>query len=60
MLTVPSAGKYILYLQNLGCYASLSLDGKELASNHQMVIHGDITQAGQDNVLPDLRMVLTT
>jgi beta-glucosidase len=51
-LTVPSAGSYMLYLQNLGCYASLTLDGKELVSNHQMVIHGNVTQAGQDNVLP--------
>ncbi len=51
-LTVPSAGSYVLYLQNLGCYASLTLDGKELVSNHQMVIHGNVTQAGQDNVLP--------
>lgn len=51
-LTAPSAGRYILYLQNLGCYASLSLDGKELVSNHQMVIHGNVTQAGQDYVLP--------
>lgn len=51
-LRIPSPGKYKLYLQNLGCYASLTLDGKVLVSNHQMVIHGDITQAGQDNVLP--------
>ncbi|MGC2160764.1 MAG: glycoside hydrolase family 3 C-terminal domain-containing protein [Silvibacterium sp.] len=51
-LTVPTAGSYVLYLQNLGCYASLILDGKELVSNHQMVIHGNVTQAGQDNVLP--------
>ncbi|MGC1784421.1 MAG: glycoside hydrolase family 3 C-terminal domain-containing protein [Acidobacteriaceae bacterium] len=51
-LKVPETGTYMLYLQNLGCYASLILDGKKLASNHQMVIHGDITQAGQDNVLP--------
>jgi beta-glucosidase len=42
----------MLYLQNLGCYASLTLDGKELVSNHQMVIHGNVTQSGQDNVLP--------
>jgi beta-glucosidase len=52
ILMVPIAGSYRLYLQNLGCYASLFLDGKKLASNQQMVIHGDITQAGQDNVLP--------
>lgn len=51
-LAVPSTGTYWLYLQNLGCYASLTLDGKVLVSNQQMVIHGDVTQAGQDNVLP--------
>ncbi|MGC1359602.1 MAG: glycoside hydrolase family 3 C-terminal domain-containing protein [Silvibacterium sp.] len=51
-LTVTSAGTYMLYLENLGCYASLTLDGKELVSNHQMVIHGNVTQAGQDSVLP--------
>jgi beta-glucosidase len=51
-LMVPTTGSYMLYLQNLGCYASLVLDGKKLASSHQMVIHGDITQAGQDDVLP--------
>ncbi|MGO8719054.1 MAG: glycoside hydrolase family 3 protein [Acidobacteriaceae bacterium] len=51
-LTVPATGKYILHLENLGCYASLTLDGKKLAANEQMVIHGDITQAGQDSVLP--------
>lgn len=51
-LTVPSTGKYSLYLQNLGSYASLTVDGKRLVGNHQMVIHGDITQAGQDNILP--------
>jgi beta-glucosidase len=51
-LTIPSGGTYRLYLQNLGCFASLTLDGKELASNTQMVGHGVITQAGQDGVLP--------
>ena len=51
-LWVPSTGSYQLYLQSLGCYATLILDGKKLAANYQMVIHGDITQAGQDNVLP--------
>ena len=51
-LTIPSAGSYIVYLQNLGCYASLILDGKQVVSNHQMVVHGNVTQAGQDWVLP--------
>ncbi|HEV2462310.1 MAG TPA: glycoside hydrolase family 3 C-terminal domain-containing protein [Acidobacteriaceae bacterium] len=52
VLNVPTAGSYWLYLQNLGCFASLTLDGKKLASNEEMVGHGIVTQAGQDNVLP--------
>ena len=51
-LNVPHAGSYWLYLQNLGCFASLTLDGKKLVSNEEMVGHGVVTQAGQDNVLP--------
>ena len=51
-LTIPSDGTYALYLQNLGSYASLTLDGKKLVSNQQMVNHGNLTQAGQDGVLP--------
>lgn len=52
VLNVPSAGSYWLYLQNLGCFAALTLDGKKLVSNEEMVGHGIVTQAGQDNVLP--------
>jgi beta-glucosidase len=52
VLQVPVAGTYVLYLENLGCFASLTLDGKKLASNQQMVGHGIVTQAGQDSVLP--------
>lgn len=52
VLNVPTAGAYWLYLQNLGCFASLTLDGKKLVSNEEMVGHGIVTQAGQDNVLP--------
>jgi beta-glucosidase len=51
-LTVSQAGEYWLYLQNLGCFASLTLDGKKLVSNEEMIGHGVVTQAGQDNVLP--------
>lgn len=51
-LNVPRAGSYWLYLQNLGCFASLTLDGKKLVSNEEMVGHGVVTQPGQDNVLP--------
>lgn len=52
MLNVPSSGEYRLYLQILGCYSALRVDGKRVAANYKMVIHGDITQAGQDDVLP--------
>jgi len=51
-LNIPSAGSYWLYLQNLGCFASPTLDGKKLVSDEEMVGHGVVTQAGQDNVLP--------
>jgi beta-glucosidase len=52
MLQVASTGTYTLFLQNLGCFASLTLDDKKLASDEQMVGHGIVTQAGQDYVLP--------
>jgi beta-glucosidase len=51
-LTISEPGSYWLYLQNLGCFASLTLDGKKLASDEEMVGHGVITQAGEDGVLP--------
>jgi len=51
-LVIPSAGVYRLYLQVLGAFSNLRVDGIELAANWRMGIHGDITQAGQDNVLP--------
>ena len=52
VLNVPRGGSYWVYLQNLGCFASLTLDGKKLVSNEEMVGHGVVTQAGQDSVLP--------
>jgi beta-glucosidase len=51
-LNISEPGEYWLYLQNLGCFASLTLDGKKLVSDEEMVGHGVVTQAGQDNVLP--------
>ena len=51
-LNAPSAGSYRIHLQVLGCYSELRVDGKKVAANGQMWIHGDITQAGQDDVLP--------
>jgi beta-glucosidase len=52
ILSVPARGKYRTYLQVLGCYGLLRIDGKRITSNGKMALHGDITQAGQDGVLP--------
>jgi beta-glucosidase len=52
ILNIADPGQYWLYLQNLACFASLTLDGKKLVSNEEMVGHGVVTQAGQDGVLP--------
>jgi len=51
-LHVSASGEYRLSLQTLGCYSVLRVDGKRVAINYKMVLHGDITQAGQDDVLP--------
>jgi beta-glucosidase len=53
-LRIPSGGIYRLHLQVLGCYAALSVDDRMVARNQLMWIHGDITQAAQDNILPTL------
>jgi beta-glucosidase len=53
-LTVPSAGRYWIYLQALGTNAQISLDGKRMARTgaFQGGVHGDILQANQDNAIP--------
>ena len=51
-ISVPARGKYDMNLQVLGCYGLLRIDGKRIISNGQMGLHGDITQAGQDGLLP--------
>jgi beta-glucosidase len=51
-LQIPARGKYRLQLQTLGCLGALWLDGKQLISNSRMWMHGDVIQAGQDNLLP--------
>ncbi|MDR3723466.1 MAG: glycoside hydrolase family 3 C-terminal domain-containing protein [Terracidiphilus sp.] len=51
-LQIPAKGKYRLQLQTLGCVGALWLDGKEVISNGKMWMHGDVTQAGQDDLLP--------
>lgn len=53
-LTVPESGSYRLHLQVLGCYATLIIDDQVVAKNGLMWIHGDVTQAAQDNILPTL------
>lgn len=52
VLTIPSAGIYALHMEILGALGNLMLDGKRIAHNGKMYIHGDITQAGQNDVLP--------
>jgi len=53
-LTVPRAGVYWLCLQALGVDAQLTVDGKIVAITgaYRGDVHGDILQAGQDNVVP--------
>ncbi|HLI76435.1 MAG TPA: glycoside hydrolase family 3 C-terminal domain-containing protein, partial [Acidobacteriaceae bacterium] len=51
-LTIPSTGTYVLHMEILGAYGTLELDGKKIAHNGRMVLHGDITQAGESDVLP--------
>jgi beta-glucosidase len=51
-LTVPEAGDYRLHLQLLGCNGRLKIDDQVVASVNYNWIHGDITQAGQDNIFP--------
>ena len=52
VLTIPTSGQYQLHMQILGAYGTFRLDGKKVAKNGKMYVHGDITQAGQNNVLP--------
>ena len=54
MLTVEHDGEYWLYLQALGTNATLNVDGKSAAHTGavQGMVHGDILQANQDNVVP--------
>jgi beta-glucosidase len=51
-LNIPSSGSYRMHLQVLGCYSNLIIDGKRVSRVGLMWIHGDISQAGQDNILP--------
>jgi beta-glucosidase len=51
-LTVPDTGDYRLHLQLLGCNGKLKIDDQVVASVSYNWIHGEITQAGQDNIFP--------
>jgi beta-glucosidase len=53
-ITVASTGRYILAIQTLGARGRLEVDGASVAATSGVVggLHGDIVQAGQDDVLP--------
>ena len=51
-LTIPAKGTYWLHLQVLGCFSNLMVDGKRVARVERNRLHGDITQAGQDDIMP--------
>jgi beta-glucosidase len=51
-VTVPDAGSYEFNLQMLGGSGALQLDGQERARIAIPPQHGDVLQAGMDNVLP--------
>jgi beta-glucosidase len=51
-LTVPESGKYRIHLQLLGCYGMVKIDDQVVDRNWFNWIHGELTQAGQDNIFP--------
>ncbi len=51
-LTVPEDGKYRLHLQLMGCYGKLKIDDQVVVKNWFNFIHGELVQAGQDNIFP--------
>jgi beta-glucosidase len=51
-LNVPESGSYRLHLQLLGCYGKLKIDDQVVAKNWYNFIHGELIQAGQDNIFP--------
>jgi beta-glucosidase len=51
-LTAPESGKYRLHLQLLGCIGKLRIDDQMVDKNWFNWIHGEVTQAGQDNIFP--------
>jgi beta-glucosidase len=51
-LTASESGKYRIHLQLLGCYGKLKIDDQVVDENGFNFIHGEVTQAGQDNIFP--------
>jgi beta-glucosidase len=51
-LTVPESGNYRLHLQLLGCLGKLKIDDQVVDRTGFNFIHGELTQAGQDNIFP--------
>ncbi|MGD0577337.1 MAG: glycoside hydrolase family 3 C-terminal domain-containing protein [Bryobacteraceae bacterium] len=51
-LQVPESGIYRLHLQLMGCYGKLKIDDVLVAKSWFNWIHGEVTQAGQDSILP--------
>jgi beta-glucosidase len=53
-ITIPKDGTYRIYLQHLGSWATLKIDDEVVAKSRLNWIHGDVTQAGQDNIFPTI------
>ncbi|MGA8035101.1 MAG: glycoside hydrolase family 3 C-terminal domain-containing protein [Candidatus Acidiferrales bacterium] len=53
-LTVPSAGDYWIYLQELGARGNFAIDAKPIARTGAMkgTVHGDVQHPSQDNAFP--------
>jgi beta-glucosidase len=51
-LTAPESGIYRLHLQLLGCIGKLKIDDQVVDKIWFNWIHGELVQAGQDNIFP--------
>ncbi|HEY1902775.1 MAG TPA: glycoside hydrolase family 3 C-terminal domain-containing protein [Terracidiphilus sp.] len=51
-LNAPESGKYRIHLQLLGCHGMLKIDDQVVDKIWYNWIHGEVTQAGQDNIFP--------
>ena len=51
-LNAPESGKYRIQLQLLGCRGMLKIDDQVVDRIWYNWIHGEVTQAGQDNIFP--------